>query len=51
MSVIQTITLRWVREEGLSPEAARAMAIEEIDFYSDESPVWKGPNDSTQDSI
>ena len=51
MSQIETITLRWMREEGLSPEAARAMAIEEIDFYSDESPVWKGPNDSTQDSI
>jgi len=51
MSKLETITERWVREEGLSPEAARAMAIEEIDFYSDESPVWKGPNDSTQDSI
>lgn len=50
-SGIETITLRWMREEGLPPEAARAMAIEEMDFYSDEKPTWKGPNDSTQDFI
>ena len=51
MSQLEIITLRWMREEGLSRESARAMAVEEMDFYSDEKPVWKGPNDSTQDFI
>ena len=40
-----------MRDEGLSRDEARAMAIEEIDFYTEETPVWKGPNDSVQEYI
>lgn len=40
-----------MRDEGLSREEAREMAIAEIDFYTEEIPVWKGPNDSIQEYI
>jgi hypothetical protein len=51
MSKLEAITERWIRDEGLSRDEARAMAIEEIEFYSEETPVWKGPNDSVQEYI
>jgi hypothetical protein len=51
MSELETIIQRWIRDEGLSREEAREMAINEIDFYTEESPAWKGPNDSTQEYI
>ena len=51
MSKLETITKRWMRDEGLSRDEARCLAIEEIDFYTEETPVWKGPNDSVQEYI
>ena len=51
MSELETIIQRWMREEGLSREEARSLAIDEIDFYTEEPPAWKGPNDSTQEYI
>jgi len=51
MSKLETITERWMRDEGLSRDEARCLAIEEIDFYTEETPVWKGPNDSVQEYI
>lgn len=51
MSDLETIIQRWIRDEGLSREDAREMAIAEIDFYNEEPPPWKGPNDSTQEYI
>ena len=40
-----------MRDEGLSREEARSLAIEEIDFYAEETPTWKGPNDSVQEYL
>ena len=40
-----------MNEEGLSREAARELAIEEIDFYNEEPPTWKGSNDSIQEYL
>ena len=51
MSELETIIQRWMRDEGLSREEARSLAIDEIDFYTEEPPAWKGPNDSTQEYI
>lgn len=51
MSDLETIIQRWIRDEGLSREDAREMAIAEIDFYNEDPPPWKGPNDSTQEYI
>ncbi len=51
MNELETIIQRWMREEGLSREEARLLAIDEIDFYTEEPPAWKGPNDSTQEYI
>ncbi len=50
-SEIESIALRWMKNEGLSYVEARAMAIEEIDFYTDEKPSWKGPDDRIQEYI
>ncbi len=54
MSKLETIIERWMRDEGLSREEARSLAIEEIDFYDEEDeevPAWKGSNDSVQEYI
>jgi hypothetical protein len=48
---LETIIQRWMRDEGLSREEARSLAVDEIDFYSEEPTAWKGPNDSTQEYI
>jgi hypothetical protein len=51
MTKLETIIQRWVHEEGLSREEARIMALEEIEFYEEEAPIWKGPNDSVQEYL
>ena len=51
MSKLETIIERWMCDEGLSREEARSLAIEEIDFYTEETPIWKGPNDSVQEYL
>jgi hypothetical protein len=51
MIKLETIIQRWVHEEGLSREEARIMALEEIEFYEEEAPIWKGPNDSVQEYL
>lgn len=48
---LEQITAWWMEHEGLSLSEARKMAIEEMDFYNEEEPVWKGPNDSIQDYL
>ena len=40
-----------MRDEGLSRDEARTLAIDEIDFYEEEAPTWKGPNDSVQEYL
>jgi hypothetical protein len=51
MSKLETIIERWMRDEGLSRDEARTLAIDEIDFYEEEAPTWKGPNDSVQEYL
>jgi len=48
---LENITLRWMRDEGLTYSEARELALEEIEFYTEEKPSWKGPDDRIQDSL
>ena len=47
---IENITLRWMRE-GLTYSEARELALEEIEFYTEEKPIWKGPDDRVQEYL
>jgi hypothetical protein len=48
---LENIALRWMRDEGLTYSEARKLALEEIDFYTEEKPSWKGPDDRVQEYI
>jgi hypothetical protein len=48
---LEKIIQRWIDEEGFSPARAREIALEEIDFYTEEVQAWKGPDDRTQEYI
>ena len=48
---LENITLRWMRDEGLNYSEARELALEEIEFYTEEKTSWKGPDDRLQDSL
>lgn len=48
---IEKIMQRWIDEEGFSPVRAREIALEEIDFYTEEAKAWKGPDDRMQEYI
>jgi len=39
--------------EGLTDSEAREIALEEIEFYTedDEKPTWKGPDDRVQEYL
>jgi hypothetical protein len=40
-----------MRDEGLTYSEAREIALEEIEFYTEEKPAWKGPDDRTQEYL
>jgi hypothetical protein len=48
---LENITLRWMRDEGLTYSEARELALEEIEFYTEEKPSWKGPDDRLQEHL
>jgi hypothetical protein len=48
---LEKITLRWMRDEGLTFAEARELALEEIEFYTEEKPSWKGPDDRLQEHL
>jgi len=47
---LEKIKQRWI-EEGFSPARALEIALEEIDFYTEEAQAWKGSDDRTQEYI
>jgi hypothetical protein len=48
---LEKITLRWMRNEGLTYPEARELALQEIEFYAEEKPAWKGPDDRVQEYL
>jgi hypothetical protein len=47
---LEKIMQRWI-DEGFSPARAREIALEEIDFYTEEAQAWKGPDDRMQEYL
>ena len=50
---LEKIIQRWMKEEQVSREIARELAIMEIDFYYQEEngKIWQGSNDSYQEYL